>query len=140
MSHLAFWIAAWGGAATGFTLTALITTSRLRARSQAAAAKVMRWPRVALVRPCEGLDPSLGDTLRSSLRARYDGQRAIFFCVPSLHDPAYAVPVEVRDELVAAGGDAQPPVPAPRHAADRQAAQPAFGPPFLPLARRPPRA
>ena len=126
MGHLAFWIAVWGGAATGFTLTALITTSRLRTRSRAASAKVTKWPKVALVRPCEGLDPSLGETLRSSLRARYDGQRAIFFCVPSLHDPAYAVAAEVRDELVAAGGDVQLIVTELGQAANRKAAQLAF--------------
>ncbi len=126
MGHLAFWIAAWGGAATGFTLTALVTTYRLRARAQAAAAKVTRWPKLALVRPCEGLDPSLGATLRSSLRARYEGERAIFFCVPSVSDPAYAIAAEARDELVAAGGDVQLIVTELGQAANRKAAQLAF--------------
>ena len=87
MTHLAFWIGVWGGAATGFTLTALITTYRLRARAKAAAMKPTMWPKIALVRPCEGLDPSLAETLRSSVTARYDGPRTIFFCVPSARDP-----------------------------------------------------
>jgi ceramide glucosyltransferase len=47
-----------------------------------------------LVRPCEGLDPSLAATLRSSATAAYDGRRTIFFCVPSAADPAYAVAAE----------------------------------------------
>jgi len=126
MTHLAFWIAAWGGAATGFTLTALITTYRLRARAKAAATKPTTWPKIVLVRPCEGLDPLLRDTLRSSLGARYDGPRAIFFCVPSPHDPAYAVAAEVRDELAAAGGDVQLVVTELGQAANRKAAQLAY--------------
>jgi cellulose synthase/poly-beta-1,6-N-acetylglucosamine synthase-like glycosyltransferase len=123
MSHLAFWIAAWAGTALGFTLTALVTTRRLHARSRAAAAQVTAWPKLLMVRPCEGLDPSLAATLRSSLRARYDGPRAIFFCVPSAHDPAYAVAAAVRDELVAAGGDVQLIVTELGQAANRKAAQ-----------------
>jgi ceramide glucosyltransferase len=105
MIVLAWLVACWAGTALGFTMTAWVTTRRLHARAKAAPSAVTAWPKIAIVRPCEGLDPSLGDTLRSSLRARYDGPRAIFFCVPSADDPAYAVAAAVRDELVAAGGD-----------------------------------
>jgi ceramide glucosyltransferase len=123
MGHLAFWISAWAGTALGFTLTALWTTKRLHARSRAATARMTAWPKLVLVRPCEGLDPALRDTLRSSLRARYDGPRAIYFCVPSLHDAAFAVAAEVRDELAAAGADVQLVVTELGRAANRKAAQ-----------------
>ena len=81
------------------------------------------WPHIALVRPCEGLDPSLAETLRSSATARYEGRRTIFFCVPSALDPAYAVIERVRDELVAAGADVRLVVTAIETPANRKAAQ-----------------
>ena len=123
MIFLSFLISAWAGTALGFTITALINTRRLHARARQATARVTAWPKIALVRPCEGLDPALADTLRSSLRARYDGPRAIFFCVPSAHDPAHAVAVAVRDELIAAGGDVRLIVTELGDVANRKAAQ-----------------
>jgi ceramide glucosyltransferase len=123
MTFLAFVISAWAGTALGFTMTALLTTRRLHARARRAAATVTAWPKLLLLRPCEGLDPSLAETLRSSLRARYDGPRTVFFCVPSPEDPAFAVAKAVRDELVAAGGDVQLIVTELGQAANRKAAQ-----------------
>src|SRR5262249_14957931 len=63
------------------------------------------------------------ETLRSSVTARYDGRRTIYFCVPSAADPAYPVIARVRDELVAAGADVRVVVTAIDTPANRQAAQ-----------------
>jgi ceramide glucosyltransferase len=81
------------------------------------------WPHIALVRPCEGLDPSLAETLRTSVTAKYDGARTIFFCVPSAADPAYPVIERVRDELAATGADVRVVVTAIETPANRKAAQ-----------------
>jgi ceramide glucosyltransferase len=123
LAFMVFVVSAWAGTALGFTMTALVQTRRLHARARAQAAAVTAWPKLALVRPCEGLDPSLAATLRSTLHAPYAGPRAIFFCVPSAEDPAYAVAKQVRDELVAEGGDVQLVVTALGQVANRKAAQ-----------------
>lgn len=113
----------WALAALVFTAVALSATRQLHAQAEAARARVRRWPHIALVRPCEGLDPSLAETLRSSVRARYDGRRTIFFCVPSAADPAWVVAARVRDELVAAGADVRLVATAIETRANRKAAQ-----------------
>jgi len=113
----------WALLALAFTVVAIASTRQLFARARTAARRVRSWPHIALVRPCEGLDPSLAETLRSSVTARYEGPRTIFFCVPSALDPAYAVIERVRDELVAGGADVRLVVTAIETPANRKAAQ-----------------
>ncbi len=120
---LSFVVCSWALVALTFTCVAVVSTRLLFRRAQEAARRPRIWPHIALVRPCEGLDPSLAETLRSSAMARYDGPRTIFFCVPSAADPAYAVVERVRDELVAAGADARLVVTAIDTPANRKAAQ-----------------
>jgi ceramide glucosyltransferase len=83
----------WALVALAFTLVAIDALRRLDARR---AAPPALWPRLAIVRPCEGLDPGLEENLLSSLTARYDGARALYVCVPSLDDPAAAVAARVE--------------------------------------------
>lgn len=116
-------VTVWALLALAFTAVAWSATRELFAQAQAAARRPRIWPHIALVRPCEGLDPSLAQTLRSSATARYDGRRTIFFCVPSTHDPAWAVAAAVRDELVAGGADVRLVVTAIETRANRKAAQ-----------------
>jgi len=113
----------WALLALAFTLVAIGSTRQLYTRAREAARRPRLWPHIALVRPCEGLDPSLAETLRSSATAKYDGARTIFFCVPSTADPAWAVAGRVRDELCAAGADARLVVTAIETRANRKAAQ-----------------
>ena len=113
----------WALGALTFTAVALAATRQLFERARGARARVRAWPHIALVRPCEGLDPSLAETLRSSATARYDGARTIFFCVPSAADPAWAVAARVRDELCAAGADVRLVATAIETRANRKAAQ-----------------
>lgn len=113
----------WALMALAFTAVALSSTRQLFRHAREARARVRAWPHIALVRPCEGLDPSLAETLRSSATARYDGRRTIFFCVPSTVDPAYAVAARVRDELCAGGADVRLVVTAIETRANRKAAQ-----------------
>jgi ceramide glucosyltransferase len=120
---LSFVVCSWAVVALAFTCVAVVSTRLLYRRAQEAARRPRIWPHIALVRPCEGLDPSLAETLRTSATARYDGPRTIFFCVPSAVDPAYAVIERVRDELVAAGADARLVVTAIDTPANRKAAQ-----------------
>jgi ceramide glucosyltransferase len=120
---LSFVVCCWALLALGFTGVALASTRSLFRRAREAVRRPRVWPHIALVRPCEGLDRSLAETLRSSLTARYEGRRTIFFCVPSAVDPAYAVIERVRDELVAAGADARIVVTAIDTPANRKAAQ-----------------
>lgn len=122
----------WALVALGFTAVALAETRRLFVQARAAPAAVRAWPHIALVRPCEGLDPALEATLRSSASAFYGGPRTIFFCVPSVSDPAYAVAAYVRDELSAAGVPVQLVVTAIETPANRKAAQLAAVEPLLP--------
>jgi ceramide glucosyltransferase len=116
-------VSVWALLALSFTIVAIASTRQLFARSREAARRPRVWPHIALVRPCEGLDPSLAETLRSSATAKYEGARTIFFCVPSAADPAYAVIERVRDELVAAGADVRLVVTAIVTPANRKAAQ-----------------
>lgn len=113
----------WALLALAFTAVAIVSTRQLFGRARDAARRVRAWPHIALVRPCEGLDPSLAETLRSSAAARYDGRRTIYFCVPSALDPAYAVIERVRDELTAGGADVRLVVTAIETPANRKAAQ-----------------
>jgi ceramide glucosyltransferase len=131
---LSFVVCSWALLAVAFTLVAIAATRQLFERSRAAVTRVRAWPHIALVRPCEGLDPSLAETLRSSASARYDGRRTIYFCVPSATDPAYAVIERVRDELVAAGVDVHLVVTAIETRANRKAAQLAVVDALLPAA------
>lgn len=116
-------VCGWALLALAFTAVAIASTRQLFARASAAAGRTRSWPHIALVRPCEGLDPSLAETLRSSATARYDGRRTIFFCVPSAADPAFAVAERVRDELVAGGADVRLVTTAIDTRANRKAAQ-----------------
>ena len=118
-----FVVCCWALLALSFTCVAIFSTRQLFERSRAAIRRVRVWPHIALVRPCEGLDPSLAETLRSSVTARYEGKRTIYFCVPSAVDPAYAVIERVRDELVAGGADVRIVVTAIVTHANRKAAQ-----------------
>ncbi|HEY2744212.1 MAG TPA: glycosyltransferase [Polyangia bacterium] len=120
---LSFVVCSWAILALAFTCVAIVSTRGLYRRVRQASQRPRAWPHIALVRPCEGLDPSLAETLRSSATARYDGSRTIYFCVPSAVDPAYAVIERVRDELVAAGADARLGVTAIDTPANRKAAQ-----------------
>ena len=113
----------WALLALAFTAVAIVSTRQLFGRARDGARRVRAWPHIALVRPCEGLDPSLAETLRSSATARYEGRRTIYFCVPSALDPAYAVIERVRDELVAGGADVRLVVTAIETPANRKAAQ-----------------
>ena len=131
---LSFVVCCWALVALAFTCVAVVSTRLLFRRAQAAARRPRVWPHIALVRPCEGLDPSLAETLRSSATARYDGARTIFFCVPSVADPAYAVIARVRDELAAAGADVRVVVTAIDTPANRKAAQLAVVEAHLPAA------
>lgn len=118
-----FAVGCWALLALAFTLVTLAATRQLFARTRSLGTRARVWPHIALVRPCEGLDPSLAETLRSSATARYDGPRTIFFCVPCALDPAYAVIERVRDELAAAGADVRLVVTAIDTPANRKAAQ-----------------
>jgi ceramide glucosyltransferase len=120
---LSFVVGSWALLALAFTIVAIASTRQLFSRARSAERRARVWPHIALVRPCEGLDPSLAETLRSSVTARYDGPRTIFFCVPSAIDPAYAVIERVRDELVAGGADVRVVVTAIDTPANRKAAQ-----------------
>src|SRR4051812_13128690 len=127
----------WALLALAFTIVAIGSTRQLFTRAREAARRPRIWPHIALVRPCEGLDPSLAETLRSSATAKYDGARTIFFCVPSAADPAYAVIVRVRDEHVATGADARVVVTAIETPANRKAAQLAIVDAHLPAEATP---
>jgi ceramide glucosyltransferase len=116
-------LCSWALLALAFTVVAIASTRQLFDRAREAVGRPRVWPHIALVRPCEGLDPSLAETLRSSVTAKYDGPRTIFFCVPSAVDPAYAVIERVRDELVAGGADVRLVVTAIETPANRKAAQ-----------------
>jgi ceramide glucosyltransferase len=118
-----FVVSFWALLALSFTVVAIASTRQLMARARTSTRRVLSWPHIALVRPCEGLDASLAETLRSSATARYDGKRTIFFCVPSKLDPAYAVAERARDELVAGGADVRLVVTAIDTPANRKAAQ-----------------
>jgi len=120
---LSFVVCSWALLALGFTAIAISSTRSLYRRARESARRPRIWPHIALVRPCEGLDPSLAETLRSSVTARYEGPRTIFFCVPSAVDPAYAVIERVRDELVAGGADVRIVVTAIDTPANRKSAQ-----------------
>ena len=124
--------AGWALLAAAFTVVAIQSTRQLYRHSQRACTLGRAWPKIALVRPCEGLDPSLAETLRSSFSARYEGQRAIFFCIPSTNDPAWPVAARVRDELMAAGADVTLVATAIETRANRKAAQLAVVDPLLP--------
>lgn len=120
---LSYVLCLWALLALAFTAVAIVSTRQLFGRARVAARRVRAWPHIALVRPCEGLDPSLAETLRSSAAARYEGRRTIYFCVPSALDPAYAVIERVRDELTAGGADVRVVVTAIETPANRKAAQ-----------------
>ena len=49
----------WALLALAFTIVAIGSTRQLFTRAREAARRPRLWPHIALVRPCEGLDPSL---------------------------------------------------------------------------------
>jgi ceramide glucosyltransferase len=74
---------------------------RLQRRAAADAARAHAWPALAILRPCEGLDPGLHDNLLSCVTASYGGTREVWVLVPSESDPAHAVAQAVRAEALA---------------------------------------
>ncbi len=91
-----FWLAlgllgAWTFAAFIFTMGALTSTRRLLGRARQQRDAIEDWPRIAVLRPCAGLEPDLEQNLLSTVTARYDGQREVFLLVASKDDPAHAV-------------------------------------------------
>src|SRR6185312_8205162 len=120
---LSFVVCSWALVALGFTAIAISSTRSLYRRARESARRPRLWPGIALVRPCEGLDSSLAETLRWSVTAGYEGPRTIFFCVPSAVDPEYAVIERVRDELVDGGADVRIVVTAIDTPANRKSAQ-----------------
>jgi ceramide glucosyltransferase len=93
MTLLAAAACAWALAATAFTLATLLAIERMHARIEARSAPA-RWPRLWVLRPCDGDEPGLGRNLASSLAA-YPGERRAVALVPSEDDPACAVARQV---------------------------------------------
>jgi ceramide glucosyltransferase len=81
---------AWAFAAFVFSVAAWSALGRLLRRGRAQVASPTRWPKIAILRPCEGVDADLVENLASAALARYDGAREVFLLVPSRTDPAYA--------------------------------------------------
>ena len=91
----------WAFAACVFTGVAIREVRRSHAASRAAIETVAQrgsWPRIALLRPCEGLDPDLEENLLASATAPYGGLREVWVCVPSTGDPAHAVALRAQAE------------------------------------------
>ncbi len=88
-------LGAWASVAFVFSVGAWLETRRLvrEARDQP---PLTRWPAIAVLRPCAGLDPDLEENLLSTVIARYDGPREVYLLVASEDDPAHAVAVRVR--------------------------------------------
>lgn len=86
----------WAFASFVFTVAAFGAVGKLvrKARAQAARSRE-RWPSLAILRPCEGMDAGLAENLLSAATARYEGEREVFLLVPSAEDPAYAVALDV---------------------------------------------
>jgi ceramide glucosyltransferase len=96
LSMILLWVllglfGAWTLAAFVFTMGALTSVRRLLRRFAAQRGTVTAWPRVAILRPCAGAEPSLEENLLSTATARYDGAREIFLLVASREDAAYPV-------------------------------------------------
>lgn len=68
--------------------------------------KPERWPRVALLAPCKGVDPNLEENIRSWLNQDYPDFQ-IFFVVESADDPAYSVLEELSPNPVLIAGFAE---------------------------------
>jgi cellulose synthase/poly-beta-1,6-N-acetylglucosamine synthase-like glycosyltransferase len=81
----------WSFAAFVFAAAAFSAVGRMldRVCPQADGARAS-WPRIAILRPCEGPDHELAENLLSAATARYDGEREVLVLVPSASDPAYA--------------------------------------------------
>jgi ceramide glucosyltransferase len=92
-------IAGWTVAVLVFSIVALVETRR-SLRSLRTAQAPTEWPALAILRPCAGLDPELEDNLLSTVRARYDGPRAVFVLVASTDDPAYAIAERARERAL----------------------------------------
>ena len=93
---MSFWVGSWLAVAVWFTVGCLLETARLlrvaRTRGEPA-----EWPRLAILRPCAGLEPALEANLWSTVTARYDGARELFLLVASTCDPAHAVALAVKE-------------------------------------------
>lgn len=88
-SALAVAVVVWCGVAGGFTLFTIVACARL-ARRIARRPKPSRWPRLWLLRPCEGDEPNLEANLASSLHP-YPGESRVLLLVPSREDPSFQV-------------------------------------------------
>jgi ceramide glucosyltransferase len=90
-------LASWIAAVTVFSVVGLVETRRMLRRVRARAPGPR--PRLAILRPCAGLDPGLEDNLASTALARYDGERELYLLVAKKDDPAYAIAEQVRARL-----------------------------------------
>ncbi|MCA9656297.1 MAG: glycosyltransferase, partial [Myxococcales bacterium] len=97
---------AWTAAVVGTSGVAMLRALRRRARPHARPAPAPR-PSVVVVRPCAGLEPHLGRTLRSTGSLRYDGPLRVVLTTTAANDPAQPLLHRVAAELRHAGMDAQ---------------------------------
>ena len=86
---------AWGFAAFVFSVAALGAVGRVVARRRDEAARARHddgraWPRIAILRPCEGRDDGLEENLFSSVTAAYAGEREVLILIPRRDDPSWA--------------------------------------------------
>ena len=79
----------WAGLACAFTLLTLCGTFVALRRARRVAAPA-RWPVIAIVRPCEGGEAGLEESLLSSATAAYGGPREVWCLVPDEADSAWA--------------------------------------------------
>ncbi len=91
------WVTCWSLVALVFTAVALKATRKLLREADANGLPGNDWPRLAILRPCAGLDPELEANLLSTLTARYDGARELYILVASEADAAHAVAERVRE-------------------------------------------
>jgi ceramide glucosyltransferase len=92
----------WSFACFVFTVAALNAVRKLVRRSSLQATEHRgEWPALAILRPCEGLDPGLHENLLSTVTARYDGAREVWILVPSESDPSHAIAEGVRTQAAA---------------------------------------
>lgn len=125
MSALTVGIEILAGTNLGFTATALVGLFALFRRGQKSAPPPA-WPRVLILRPCEGDEPGLFENLRSSLTVPYAGPRRVILLVPDEKDPAYTVASAVAS-AVANQAAISVLVTAPRPLENRKVAQLAKG-------------
>lgn len=97
MIALSLATALWAFASFVFTVAALGAVKRLTRRAKAIAPPAS-WPKIAILRPCEGLDHDLEANLLASVTAPYPGPREVWLLVPSERDPAHPILERVKAE------------------------------------------